>query len=144
MKKMKDELETRAMNTMISIPSHKSCFACGRENESGLNLEFSFDDRKAHCAIKLDRRFQSYPGIVHGGILASIADSAMVNLAHRLFGGEPKTCRLDLRIKKSIIIDNEIRVEAELSFVKNNFIWALCTISDSTRECVVAKGILKI
>jgi uncharacterized protein (TIGR00369 family) len=141
---MEDNQKERAMNTTMSIPSHNSCFTCGRENKSGLNLVFSYFDRKASCTIKLDHRFQSYPGIVHGGILASIADSVMVNLVYHHFGGEPKTCRLELRLRKSLDINDEIRAEAEISGVKRNFIWASCRINDGRRECASAKGTFKI
>ena len=128
------------MNTLLSIPSHQKCFGCGKENNDGLRLEFLYGDGKAHCRARLDPRFQSYPGIVHGGILASIADSVMVNLVHHLIGGEPKTCRLDLRLRKSVDINEEIFAEAEILRVRQKFIWASCKIGSGDQECASANG----
>lgn len=59
-------------------PSAKWCFVCGVENPCGLHIRF-FNDGHHRCLarVTLGDQYQSYPGIVHGGILATILDEAM-------------------------------------------------------------------
>ncbi len=54
----------------------RMCFICGRENPVGLHLQFYEDveNQRLIAPITLPERYQSYPGIVHGGILATILD----------------------------------------------------------------------
>ena len=54
------------------------CFACGRENEHGLKLrEFRISDDWIYCDTELGHDFSGFPGIVHGGIQATILDELM-------------------------------------------------------------------
>jgi len=54
----------------------RMCFVCGRENPVGLHLHF-YEDPKTHQIIvplNIPEQYQGYPGVVHGGILATILD----------------------------------------------------------------------
>src|SRR5713226_3424137 len=55
------------------------CFACGKDNADGMQLEFYFDvdAHKAVCEFNLGTRYQGPPGHSHGGIIAVILDEAM-------------------------------------------------------------------
>lgn len=59
-------------------PSAIWCFVCGVENPCGLHIRF-FNDGHHRCLarVTLGDQYQSYPGIVHGGILATILDETM-------------------------------------------------------------------
>lgn len=63
-------------------PNAASCFVCGRDNSVGLHLSF-YDDGEdtVSSSFTLDERFQGYPGIVHGGILASVLDEVVGRVA---------------------------------------------------------------
>lgn len=68
---------------MNEIPEHwrpqatsRMCFVCGRENPVGLHLQF-YEDHEAGQVIAqltIPEAYQGYPGIAHGGILATILD----------------------------------------------------------------------
>jgi len=55
------------------------CFACGKDNADGMQLEFFFDveAHQAICQFTLGARYQGPPGHSHGGIIATILDEAM-------------------------------------------------------------------
>ena len=68
---------------MPDIPEHwkpqctsRMCFVCGRENPVGLQLTFYEDVAagKIMGPLNIPERYQGYPGVVHGGILATILD----------------------------------------------------------------------
>ena len=63
-------------------PNSDMCFVCGRKNPAGLYMQF-FDNGKDEVLSEytVSARYQSYPGIVHGGILASMLDEVVGRVA---------------------------------------------------------------
>lgn len=62
--------------TKLRQPTSLYCFACGKNNPLGLHLEWFNDYQKnqVEACFELDDNYCSYPGTVHGGILATILD----------------------------------------------------------------------
>lgn len=59
-------------------PNSDHCFICGRKNPHGLYM--SFYDNGANEVISeysVSEDYQSYPGIVHGGIVATMLDEVV-------------------------------------------------------------------
>ena len=58
----------------IQQPNSEMCFVCGRANPVGLYMKF-FDNGESEVSSQYTGpgHYQSYPGIVHGGVLASMA-----------------------------------------------------------------------
>lgn len=57
-------------------PTSRMCFVCGRENPVGLHLQ-CYEDREAGQIVApftIPDPYQGYPGIAHGGVVASILD----------------------------------------------------------------------
>ncbi|MEV6364440.1 PaaI family thioesterase [Nocardia asteroides] len=62
------------------IPDYH-CFGCSPHNPTGLRLTFTpRDDGALVAAFRLGRAFESYPGVVHGGLIGVICDEVMGNL----------------------------------------------------------------
>lgn len=58
--------------------SSSHCFVCGRENIHGLKMNFyTTAPGQVESVYTVSPDFQGYPGIVHGGILASMMDEVM-------------------------------------------------------------------
>lgn len=59
------------------------CFVCGPGNPEGLRLEFRMDkDRgEAEAEVVFPERYQGWEGVVHGGLLATVLDEAMIKAA---------------------------------------------------------------
>ena len=57
-------------------PTSLNCFACGKQNPFGLKLEWfnDYDNKQVEAHFELDDHYCSYPGTVHGGIIATILD----------------------------------------------------------------------
>jgi ubiquinone/menaquinone biosynthesis C-methylase UbiE/acyl-coenzyme A thioesterase PaaI-like protein len=81
---------------------HRQCFACGPANPDGLRLRFEAAGTGgviARCAI--DEKFQGYDGVVQGGIVSLLLDSAMTNCLFRL-GIKAMTARLNVRFRSPV------------------------------------------
>ncbi len=57
-------------------PTSLQCFACGCKNPFGLKLEWynNYEEKQVETTFTLDDNYCSYPGTVHGGIIATILD----------------------------------------------------------------------
>lgn len=63
-------------------PNSKHCFACGLENPFGLQLEFRDNGvDEVVCEYVVPDKFNGYPGVVHGGIVAAMMDEVVVRTA---------------------------------------------------------------
>lgn len=89
---------------------HRYCFACGVSNTQGLSLHFEVDAQGVARAVwQPSSRFESYPGRVHGGVVATLLDSAMV---HALFarGIKGVTAEMTIRYLKPVPLSQPIEV----------------------------------
>jgi uncharacterized protein (TIGR00369 family) len=62
--------------TMDKQPTSRYCFLCGEENPVGLKMHWE-NDREKHEVVgkvTVPEHFNGYPGVVHGGIVATILD----------------------------------------------------------------------
>ncbi len=69
-------------NHLNKQPNSDMCFVCGRNNPAGLYMHF-YDNgqNEVFSEYTVADRYQSYPGIVHGGITASILDEVVGRVA---------------------------------------------------------------
>jgi acyl-coenzyme A thioesterase PaaI-like protein len=93
-------------------PNSRHCFVCGVENHSGLHLNFyETEPGEVTVTTVIDERFQGYPGVVHGGIVASMLDE----VAGRVHMGEnpPRfmfTAHLNVRYRKPVPVGKPLRM----------------------------------
>lgn len=103
-------------------PSARWCFVCGVENPCGLRIRFFNDGfQRVSARVTLDEPYQSYPGMAHGGILATILDETMgrallaeegsddVQRARFMF-----TARLEVRYRKPVPLQQEFLVRGRV------------------------------
>lgn len=109
---------TTAMDTNVTTieaqpalhDSHHNCFACGIGNDIGLNLHFEIgSDGSASAIWQPSFAYQSYADRLHGGVIATMLDSAMV---HALFakGVTGVTAELTIRYLQSVGLADPLHV----------------------------------
>src|SRR5262245_48901138 len=60
------------------LAHHEHCFGCGSQNELGLKLRFASTGEDAIAAeVRFDERHLGPPGLVHGGLIATVLDEAL-------------------------------------------------------------------
>ena len=99
---------------MIKQPSSRNCFVCGVENDHGLHLEFYENDAgEVIVDYVIADRFQGYPGIAHGGIVASLVDEVLGRVH---MGGDNKsprfmyTAKLTINYRKPVPLNTPVRI----------------------------------
>ena len=97
------------------------CFACGSLNRHGLNLVLHVEPSFAWTQVTLDRRFEGWDGIAHGGILCTILDEVM---GWALVGADNwgLTARLNVDFKAPVRIGEPFRGEGEVSRTRRRLV----------------------
>lgn len=98
------------------LPNSSHCFVCGLENDFGLHLSFYFDEQnRVISETQFDARYQGYPGVVHGGIVATALDET---LARAVMYEDPNrfmfTGRLTTRYRKPVPLERPVRLVGEV------------------------------
>ncbi|SDO36701.1 PaaI family thioesterase [Desulforhopalus singaporensis] len=61
-----------------AVSSHRYCLMCGCDNPLSFGLDFKLDSNNiAAATFRPDENLQGYQGIVHGGVLSALLDTAM-------------------------------------------------------------------
>src|SRR4030043_1662189 len=93
---------------------HRNCFACGSNNGMGLGLKFyKYEDGSISGDFFADPKFEGYSGIIHGGIIATLLDSAMTHCL--LMKDIPAlTGRLSIKYSTPIRTGTVVKLEAKI------------------------------
>lgn len=59
------------------VQVNSNCFVCGRHNSSGLHLTFEYGPKGVEATWLPSEAWESFQGMVHGGIIATVLDEAM-------------------------------------------------------------------
>ncbi len=92
---------------------YQRCFACGLRNDAGLQLVFRQEGDEIVTEFTPDERFAGFPGVVHGGILATLLDEALSRTA-TIEGRWMMTGRLETRYRMPAPLGHTFRVTARV------------------------------
>lgn len=89
---------------MDKQPNSRMCFLCGVENPVGLRMPIYSDRDQARVVapVTVPEHFQGYPGVVHGGIVATMLDE-VAGRAILVDGGDDSlmvTVKLEVRYRQ--------------------------------------------
>jgi acyl-coenzyme A thioesterase PaaI-like protein len=92
--------------------SSRHCFVCGVENPVGLHLKFYETGLgEVTAEYTAPEHYQGYPGVLHGGIVASILDETagraqMGNFPPRFMF----TAKLEVRYRKNVPVGQPLKI----------------------------------
>ncbi|MBO9368315.1 MAG: PaaI family thioesterase [Chloroflexi bacterium] len=98
----------------LKQPNSRCCFVCGVENPVGLKLKiYEVEEGQVEAWYTPPEHFQGYPGLLHGGIVASLLDE----LSGRAWmGSDPRnprfmyTAKLEVKYRKNVPVGQPLRV----------------------------------
>lgn len=99
---------------MSRQPNSKMCFVCGLENPVGLHLKiYQTESGVIETSYTAPEHFQGYPGVLHGGIVATILDEIS---GRAQMGEDPSaprfmfTARLEVKYRKNVPIGQPLKI----------------------------------
>jgi acyl-coenzyme A thioesterase PaaI-like protein len=126
---------------MKTLQDNSRCFVCGKENAAGLHVTFSFDDANRSTTARFTPRqeHEGWQGVVHGGIIASLLDEAMVKLASR--GGTPAVSgEIIVRFKVPASPGDDLIIRARITKDGGRLIEAEATVERGPAVIAYAAG----
>ncbi|MBC8312727.1 MAG: PaaI family thioesterase [Candidatus Cloacimonetes bacterium] len=109
------------------------CFACSPKNPIGLKLQFSYSDGSAITSWTPKKEFQGFPGILHGGIIATILDEVMAYaiIPKKVYA---PTVEMSIRFQKKIPIGQELFAKGWIENEQKNIIFVKGEIRNKNGE----------
>jgi uncharacterized protein (TIGR00369 family) len=120
--------DVRVGGNRIVLAPH-NCFACGTLNTHGLQLELHAGGDRCWTEITLDRRFEGWDGIAHGGIVCTLLDEVMAwaLVEHDHWG---VTARMGVDFKRPVPIGRPVRAEGRVVGVRRRLVDAAGILVD--------------
>lgn len=119
------------------LVDNQKCFACGKENPDGLQLEFTYssDGNSVETTYVPPEKFQGWQGIVHGGIITTLLDEVMakaaVNKGYHVLTGEITT-----RFKTPARTLEPLQCSARIEQTKKKLLYVTGTARNQDGEIV--------
>lgn len=104
------------------------CFACGKNNPVGLHLDFNFDGEVYTATHVMPAEYQSYDGVVHGGIVSTCLDEAMGGYLFAK-GYKAVTARLMIRYRGATPVGTPLKITGWMKSQRGNFIDMEATVA---------------
>jgi acyl-coenzyme A thioesterase PaaI-like protein len=98
--------------SMLQLPHTAGCLVCGPDNPHGLHLSLFVnpDTGIVQTTFKASPHHIGFQGVIHGGILSTVADEAMVWTA---IWASRRAClagELNIRFKRKVTVDQTVQV----------------------------------
>ena len=106
-------------NPYLSIEGY-NCFGCSPHNPYGLHLQFHYDDEadEVWAIVSPPSEPCGYPGVLHGGIQATMMDEVGYWAVHHRVGLPAFTVRMKVDLKRAVAIPSEIHVRARVDIIQ--------------------------
>ncbi|NPV42075.1 MAG: PaaI family thioesterase [Anaerolineae bacterium] len=124
-------------------PNSKMCFICGLENPVGLKLRiYETEPGVVETAYTAPEHFQGYPGVLHGGIIATIIDEVS---GRSLMGTAEQTrfmftARIEVKYRKNVPIGRPLRIVGKALKDRGHSAEAWAGIYDAQSGELLAEG----
>ena len=123
-------------------PNSNMCFVCGRNNPVGLYMRFDDNgEDEVRSEYTVAERYQGYPGIVHGGVLAAMLDEAVARVS---MIGDPHhfmmSVKLEVLYRQPVPVETPVTVKGQILRLRGRLGKAVGQIilADGTVACEVA------
>jgi acyl-coenzyme A thioesterase PaaI-like protein len=124
-------------------PNSKMCFICGLENPVGLKLRiYEVQPGVVESSFTAPEHFQGYPGVLHGGIIATIIDE----ISGRALMGpvdNPRfmfTAKLEVKYRKNVPIGKPLKLVGKAGQDKGRSAESWAGIYDAESGELLAEG----
>ncbi len=131
---------------MKELRDNQRCYVCGKDNPAGLQVAFEIDKTSRTIIGRFTPRpeHEGWVGIVHGGIVATLLDEAMVKLAAHL-GIPAVSAEITVKFKAPAAPGEELVVSGKIVKEANRLIETEATVMRGPVVIGEAKGkLLKV
>jgi uncharacterized protein (TIGR00369 family) len=115
------------------------CFGCGPDHPAGFHLKVERQGDEVITRMTPDDRYQSVPGIMHGGLVATLADElaawACIVIAEK-FGF---TVSMEAKYQSPVRIGKDIEARARITKSTGRFLHVEVNVAQEGRACCTSE-----
>ena len=128
--------------TPLAHTAQNRCFGCGPANPIGLHLDFYIaEDQSVVCTPTVADSFEGPPGLLHGGIIATLLDEAM-SKSVRVRGLTAMTRQIEIEYLRPVPSATEISIVGRLVRSEGRKHWTEAQIlNEKSKVLATAKGL---
>lgn len=123
------------------------CWGCGKNNTHGLQLKSYWEDEETVATFIPQEHHLAFPGILNGGIIATIIDCHGTGTAHaaaqKMAGTDENimyvTASLLVKFRRPTPLDKPVILRARVKEVDGNRITVLCTLYSGDTVCATGE-----
>ncbi len=120
------------------VAHHPRCLLCSAESPFNPKVDFRVQEPgKVHASFMCRRPYQSYPGMLHGGLISAVLDAAMTNCLFSM-GVVAITAELMVRYLTPVRIECEAEVTASLDRSTMPMYYVSAELSQEGKVCARA------
>ena len=92
------------------IEAATMCFACGKDNPVGLQIDFSFNGEVCSAEFTPGKNHVGWNDTVHGGIIYSALDDVTANVLYKQ-GRKAHTAKCEIRYRQSLSVGETVKLK---------------------------------
>lgn len=123
------------MSMEVHFDGH--CFGCGPLNPDGLQLRFEPGPEGSCAEYVVPKRFQSWAGMAHGGMVALMLDEA-VGWAAWHAGHPGVTGRLQVSYRRPLKVGERVRIVGQVDNVRRTLVYVTARVENSADRSRIA------
>ena len=127
---------------LLELPHTAGCLVCGRGNPHGLHLHLHVDPDNGAVTVDFTPLVAhiGFEGIIHGGILATVIDEAMV-WAATWAGRRFCVCgEMAVRFRHSAAVGEKLTFTARVQSLRSRLIQTTCEVRHGEETIATATG----
>ncbi len=105
------------------------CFVCGENNPIGMKTHFHTEGDTLYMEFNLDKNYQGWGDILHGGFQSMLMDEVQVQIAGYK-GYKTVTAEMSVRFKKPVMTGKLYRAVAKIENINSRLIETSASIVD--------------
>ncbi|NIP38533.1 MAG: PaaI family thioesterase [Candidatus Dadabacteria bacterium] len=136
----------REIENIFTDFSDYGCFACDPSNKMGLRMKFFADDDTGEVFVKmnLEKHFEGFPGILHGGIQCALMDEVAFWAMFDKLKKIGLTANIELNYKRKVETLKEIEIRGKVGEIKNRRVVVDVNILDEQRNVTASSKVTYI
>jgi acyl-coenzyme A thioesterase PaaI-like protein len=123
---------------MLELPHTAGCLVCGRQNPKGLHLHLHVDESSGAVETRFTPAAEhiGFEGIIHGGVLATVLDEAMV-WAATWRGRRFCVCgEMTVRFRKAAEVGKPLVIHATVESTRGRMIQTIGQVRNQSGEMI--------
>ena len=119
------------------IEAATMCFACGKDNPVGLQIDFDFDGETCSANFTPNKNHVGWNDTVHGGIIYSALDDVTANVLYKQ-GRKAHTAKCEIRYRQPLNVGETVKLKGWIDLEKGRLVMLKGEARRASDDSIVA------